>query len=70
MKRDHYIQRKEAETFKKLHAFQLFKESGIDIINQSFPHFKDFIIKNQGKDYAELERELFIELRSIKEIVH
>lgn len=56
---NYYIQRKEAEMMRKLHAFQLFKESGINIIDQSFSNMKGFILANEEKSYEELQKELF-----------
>ncbi|MCW3108047.1 MAG: hypothetical protein JWQ09_2553 [Segetibacter sp.] len=62
MEQENYIQRKEAETMRKLHAFQLFRESGIEIIEQSFSNLKGFILANEHKSYDELEKELLAQL--------
>ncbi len=62
MAQDNYTQRKEAEAMRKLHAFRLFKQDGIEIINQSFPGLKGFILANEEKSYQELEKELMAQL--------
>lgn len=69
MKHDSYIQRKEAETMRKLHAFQLFKQDGIEIINHSFPSLKGFILTNKEKTYKQIEQELLAELAHATEKV-
>lgn len=70
MIRDNYIERQEAETFSKLHAFQLYKDEGIGIINENYSDLLPFILEHKEKNYSELECKLFAELRSIKEEVH
>jgi hypothetical protein len=51
------ILKKEAEILKKIHAFYLYKEKGIDFINMNFPKLNGFIFENENKTPEQLEKE-------------
>jgi hypothetical protein len=51
------ILKKEAEILKKIHAFYLYKEKGLDFIDMNFPKLKSFILENETKTPQQLEKE-------------
>lgn len=51
------ILRIEGEALKKIHAFKLYKELGIEIIEQDFPKLKSFILTNATKSAEDFETE-------------
>lgn len=51
------ILKREAEILKKIHAFYLYKEKGIDFININFPKLKSFILENENKTPNQIEME-------------
>lgn len=51
------ILKAETDILKKIHAFSLFKEQGIGIIEANFPKLINFISANANKSFEEFEKE-------------
>lgn len=60
------ILRKEGDIFKKIQAFRLFKEWGIEYIDENYPKLHSFVLENKHKSIEELENELLANLKQFK----
>ncbi|PUZ19788.1 hypothetical protein GA0116948_12027 [Chitinophaga costaii] len=59
----------ESQFHKKLMAFRLFKERGLEYTDKTFPALHPFIIENAAKNVFEVEKELHAELERAKALL-
>lgn len=69
MNSDMYILRTQSDIMKKIHAFKMFKEEGMEAIVRFFPRLQPFIIANAHKTLEDFEREMTAQLDAIRKAV-
>ncbi|MBX9734667.1 MAG: hypothetical protein K2X37_11455 [Chitinophagaceae bacterium] len=62
------ILKAEGDILKKIHAFGLFKNQGIAIIERNFPRLIDFILANAHKSFEDFEKEQLAILEKFSEV--
>jgi hypothetical protein len=63
--------KKEKEIVGKLNAFAHYvRDRNFSTIDQLFPQFKEFVTKNKGRKYEDVEQELLEELNQFSLVHH